>query len=165
MSNQYTNQVDAVPMGFEPKQTGVKLRCQRIKRNLSQDRLCDELSKLGYLFSRNAVSLWENGKKTPSVWTLCLLAAYYGCSLDDLVAYSPPNFQRVASGSGPVHAPKANRSLRASAGSNFLVPTFPPFGHPRGQFFCLCTPLGCRKSLPKMVSFSQIKKTSSPELL
>lgn len=50
--------------------------------------------KLGVTFQ--AVSKWENGKSSPDVLLLPLMAEAFGCSIDELFSYSPP--QKSVSG-------------------------------------------------------------------
>lgn len=59
---------------------GLKVRIERMKKNLS----IEELSELADL-NRNSVSSIENGKSTPTLETINLLAKALGIKLAELV--------------------------------------------------------------------------------
>ena len=59
---------------------GKELRYQRTVNNLSQK----DIGKV-LLLGPNAISRWEKGKNTPSIYQLIALADFYDISLDELV--------------------------------------------------------------------------------
>ena len=69
-----------------------------LKRGKSQKDLCDNLG-----FSPASVSSWVNGSRMPLKGKLLLIAAYLGCTLDDLM-YDPKEARRKHSYSIPVYA-------------------------------------------------------------
>ena len=52
----------------------------RKKKNLNQQKIALDLS-----ISREAISYYENGKRSPSVETLVLLSNYFNVSIDYLI--------------------------------------------------------------------------------
>lgn len=58
----------------------LKLLELRQQHNLTQKQLCEELN-----ISRANYSYFENGKRTPDISILMLIAKYYNVSLDELV--------------------------------------------------------------------------------
>lgn len=52
----------------------------RKKKNLSQQKIALDLS-----ISREAISYYENGKRSPSVETLVMLSNYFNVSIDYLI--------------------------------------------------------------------------------
>jgi len=70
---------------FDPYATGVQLRKKREALSLSQSRLADCLSLMGYRISVNSLGAWERGEKIPSLSHLFMLAHFYECTLNELV--------------------------------------------------------------------------------
>ena len=62
------------------KNYGESLKYQRESNNLSQS----ELAKLTQL-NQQAISLWENNKRIPSIENCEILADFYGITLDELI--------------------------------------------------------------------------------
>jgi transcriptional regulator with XRE-family HTH domain len=62
------------------KKFGLKVKIERIKKNLS----IEELAELANL-NRNSISAIENGKSTPTLETVNLIAKALGIKLADLV--------------------------------------------------------------------------------
>ena len=69
-----------------------------LKRGKSQKDLCDNLG-----FSPASVSSWVNGTRIPKEGNIVLMAAYLGCSVDD-IALDPKEAHRKRSFSIPVYA-------------------------------------------------------------
>ena len=69
-----------------------------LKRGKSQKDLCDNLG-----FSPASVSSWVNGTRIPKEGNIILMAAYLGCSVDD-IALDPKEAHRKRSFSIPVYA-------------------------------------------------------------
>lgn len=69
-----------------------------LKRGKSQKDLCDNLG-----FSPSSVSSWVNGTRIPKEGNIVLMAAYLGCSVDD-IALDPKEAHRKRSFSIPVYA-------------------------------------------------------------
>ena len=63
----------------------LKLLSLRQERDLTQKRLCEDLS-----ISRANYSYFENGRRMPDIDTLLLISEYYGVSLDELVTGTHP---------------------------------------------------------------------------
>ena len=72
-------------MGIDPDATGRQLKKLRCDRGITQERLSDLFGRCGDSASRVVISMWENGKKLPSLSHMVLLSELYGCSLDELV--------------------------------------------------------------------------------
>ncbi len=58
----------------------VGLREIRIKKNLNQQKVAMDLS-----ISREALSYYENGKRSPKIETLVILSNYFNVSIDYLI--------------------------------------------------------------------------------
>ena len=72
------------------------------RKLIEQDKTqMDIVNDLG--FSKSTVSSWVNGSRMPLKGKLLLIAAYLGCTLDDLV-YDPKEARRKHSYSIPVYA-------------------------------------------------------------
>lgn len=71
---------------FDPYGTGVRLRRNRKALSLSLFGLADCLSAMGYEISVNSLGAWERGEKVPSLGHLIMLAHFYECTLNELVA-------------------------------------------------------------------------------
>ena len=69
-----------------------------LKKGKSQKDLCDNLG-----FSPASVSSWVNGTRIPKEGNIVLMAAYLGCSVDD-IALDPKEAHRKRSFSIPVYA-------------------------------------------------------------
>ena len=69
-----------------------------LKRGKNQKDLCDNLG-----FSPASVSSWVNGTRIPKEGNIVLMAAYLGCSVDD-IALNPKEAHRKRSFSIPVYA-------------------------------------------------------------
>ena len=69
-----------------------------LKRGKNQKDLCDNLG-----FSPASVSSWVNGTRIPKEGNIVLMAAYLGCSVDD-IALDPKEAHRKRSFSIPVYA-------------------------------------------------------------
>lgn len=69
-----------------------------LKRGKSQKDLCDNLG-----FSPASVSSWVNGTRIPKEGNIILMAAYLGCSVDD-ITLDPKEAHRKRSFSIPVYA-------------------------------------------------------------
>ena len=69
-----------------------------LKRGKNQKDLCDNLG-----FSPASVSSWVNGTRIPKEGNIILMAAYLGCSVDD-IALDPKEAHRKRSFSIPVYA-------------------------------------------------------------
>lgn len=52
----------------------------RIDRNLGQVELAKAIG-----VSKGVISLWENGRREPNMYSLILLAKYFNISIDELV--------------------------------------------------------------------------------
>lgn len=59
---------------------GTKIKTLRIEKNMSQRELADKIN-----ISKNSISLYESGKKFPSLKNLCNLAHVLGASTDYLL--------------------------------------------------------------------------------
>lgn len=58
----------------------VGLREIRIKKKLNQQKVAMDLS-----ISREAISFYENGKRSPNIETLVILSNYFNVSIDYLI--------------------------------------------------------------------------------
>ena len=72
-------------MGPDPVATGQQLRVMRRAHHLTQEQLSELFEEGGSSVSRNAISAWESGKRTPSLEHIVFLAELYVCPLDELV--------------------------------------------------------------------------------
>lgn len=70
---------------IDPVKTGEQLRKLRQKNNLTQEELSALFDWCRHPASRVSISMWENGKKLPSLLHIVFLSALYHCSLDELV--------------------------------------------------------------------------------
>lgn len=79
------DRANAWRMGIDLVATGAQLKKYRILNDLTQEELSG-LFEEGYdSVSRVSISLWENGKKLPSLPHLMFLRNLYSCKLDELV--------------------------------------------------------------------------------
>lgn len=72
-------------MGIDPVATGRQLKKLRRQHNFTQEDLSELFEWCDISASRVSISVWENGKKTPSLLHIVFLAELYGCTLDELV--------------------------------------------------------------------------------
>ena len=56
------------------------IQCERVKRKVTQEDLALFLS-----VDRSTIAKWETGMSVPRVGTLKKLAAYFGCTIDELL--------------------------------------------------------------------------------
>lgn len=66
-------------MGYENKFKD-NLKELRIERKLGQVELAKSIG-----VSKGVISLWENGLREPNMYSLILLAKYFGVTIDELV--------------------------------------------------------------------------------
>lgn len=79
------NYATAWLMGIDPIATGKQLKELRRSHHLTQEYLSELFEQGGDSASRVIISMWENGKKLPSLSHMVFLAELYDCSLDELV--------------------------------------------------------------------------------
>lgn len=79
------NYAKAWLMGIDPVATGEQLRKLRRNHHLTQEILSDLFEQGGDSASRVTISMWETGKKLPTLMHVVFLAELYACSLDELV--------------------------------------------------------------------------------
>ena len=72
-------------MGIDPVATGHQLRKHRQAHDLTQEKLSSIFEEGGDSASRVIISMWENGKKLPTLSHVVFLAELYGCAIDELV--------------------------------------------------------------------------------
>lgn len=89
-------------MGVDPAATGAKLKQHRIANNLTQEELSGLLADGGNPASRVSISMWENGKKQPTLPHLVFLRELYGCTLDELICTYRQSAREAADGDQPV---------------------------------------------------------------
>ena len=58
-------------MGIDPVATGRQLKKLRRQHNFTQEDLSELFEWCDISASRVSISVWENGKKTPSLYILC----------------------------------------------------------------------------------------------
>lgn len=75
---------DARP-GVDPKATGCQLKKRRLANYLTQEQLSGLFEEGGDPVSRNTISMWETGRKKPTLSHVVFLAELYNCTLDELV--------------------------------------------------------------------------------
>lgn len=73
-------------MAYDAKLAGENIRCERLKRRMSQDELG---KKVGV--SRGTIGNYEDGTCNPTTETACALADVFGLSLDRLFGFKPQN--------------------------------------------------------------------------
>lgn len=81
----HINYANSWLMGIDPVATGRRLQELRRKNHLTQEDLSELFEWCDISASRVSISVWENGKKTPSLLHFVFLSELYGCSLDELV--------------------------------------------------------------------------------
>ena len=96
------NYATAWLMGVDPVATGAKLKQHRIANNLTQEELSGLLADGGDPASRVSISMWESGKKLPSLSHLVFLRELYGCTLDELVCTYRQSEREAGDGDQPV---------------------------------------------------------------
>ena len=79
------NYAKAWLMGIDPSATGRQLKKLRRAHHLTQDYLSELFEQGGDSASRVIISMWENGKKLPTLSHIVFLAELYDCALDELV--------------------------------------------------------------------------------
>ncbi len=79
------NYANAWLMGIDPIATGRQLKKLRRDHHLTQEFLSELFEQGGDSASRVIISMWENGKKLPTLSHIVFLAELYGCRLDELV--------------------------------------------------------------------------------
>ena len=79
------NYATAWLMGIDLIATGKQLKAKRRSHSLTQEELSECFEQGGDSASRAVISMWENGKKLPSLSHVVFLAELYSCSLDELV--------------------------------------------------------------------------------
>ncbi len=79
------NYAEAWLMGIDPISTGSQLKKLRQAHHLTQEYLSELFEQGGDSASRVIISMWENGKKLPTLSHMVFLSELYGCSLDELV--------------------------------------------------------------------------------
>ena len=62
-----------------------KFKAAREQRGMTQQQVADAVH-----VSKGAVSMWENGIRTPATHFLIMLADLFGVTLDTLVGRTPP---------------------------------------------------------------------------
>lgn len=89
-------------MGIDPVATGAQLKQHRIANNLTQEELSGILADGGDPASRVSISMWESGKKLPSLSHLVFLRELYGCTLDELICTYRQSEREAGDGDQPV---------------------------------------------------------------
>ncbi len=86
MKNAFTiDYATAWLMGIDLVATGRQLKQHRLALHLTQEDLSDLFDQVGDSASRVIISMWENGKKLPTLSHVVLLAQLYHCPVDELV--------------------------------------------------------------------------------
>jgi transcriptional regulator with XRE-family HTH domain len=68
---------------------GNRLKELRESKDVSMDKMCEDLSKLyGVNLAKSTISKWENGKAEPSLAYARILTKYYGVTLDYIIGTS-----------------------------------------------------------------------------
>lgn len=70
---------------YEISTIGEKIKSTRISLNITRR----ELGENAYV-SSYSIANYEVGRRVPDIETLCLIADYFGMSLDELVGRTPP---------------------------------------------------------------------------
>lgn len=63
---------------------GTNLKELRLEKGLGQVQLAEKLG-----VSKGVISLWENGKRDPTLHYLIIIADFFEISIDSLVGYIP----------------------------------------------------------------------------
>lgn len=85
MKNGSIDRAEAWLMGIDPTATGCQLKKLRQTHHLTQEKLSEHFEQGGDSASRVIISMWENGRKLPTLSHIVFLAELYGCALDELV--------------------------------------------------------------------------------
>ena len=86
MKNAFTiDYATAWRMGIDLVATGRQLKLHRLANHFTQEDLSDFFDQVGDSASRVIISMWENGKKLPTLSHVVLLAQLYRCPVDELV--------------------------------------------------------------------------------
>ena len=85
MKNVITNYGNPWLMGIDPVATGGQLRKVRRDHGITQEFLSELFERCGDSASRAIISMWENGRRLPSLSHMVFLSELYGCSLDELI--------------------------------------------------------------------------------
>ena len=85
MKNVTINYAKSWLMGIDSVATGRQLKKLRRDHGITQEFLSELFERCGDSASRVIISMWETGKKLPSLSHMVFLAELYGCSLDELV--------------------------------------------------------------------------------
>lgn len=103
MENKLTvNYATAWLMGVDPVATGARLKQHRNANHLTQEGLSGILTDGGDPASRVSISMWESGKKLPTLSHLVFLRELYGCTLDELICTYRQSAREAADGDQPV---------------------------------------------------------------
>lgn len=103
MENKLTvNYATAWLMGVDPAATGARLKQYRNANHLTQEGLSGILTDGGDPASRVSISMWESGKKLPTLSHLVFLRELYGCTLDELICTYRQSAREAADGDQPV---------------------------------------------------------------
>lgn len=92
------------------------IRRLRINKGLTQSEFSSILG-----FSQQAVSKWENNTAEPDIETLCKIADYFGCTIDELLG-RPSASQQPDDLPQPLSEPKETRDIEDSEAK---TPTYP----------------------------------------
>lgn len=102
MENKLTvNYATAWLMGVDPAATGARLKQYRNANHLTQEGLSGILTDGGDPASRVSISMWESGKKLPTLSHLVFLRELYGCTLDELICTYRQSAREAADGDQP----------------------------------------------------------------
>ena len=103
MENKLTvNYATAWLMGVDPAATGARLKQYRNANHLTQEGLSGILTDGGDPASRVSISMWESGKKLPTLSHMVFLRELYGCTLDELICTYRQSAREAADGDQPV---------------------------------------------------------------
>ncbi len=83
--NDTINYANVWLMGIDPIATGKQLQKYRRDNHLTQEALSELFEQAGDSASRGIISLWESGKKLPTLSHVVILAELYDCTPDELV--------------------------------------------------------------------------------
>lgn len=85
MKNVTINYAESWLKEIDPIATGRQLKKLRRKHNITQEQLSELFSDCVSSASRVVISMWENGRRVPSITHVVFLAELYNCSLDELI--------------------------------------------------------------------------------
>ena len=64
-----------------------KLKCLRENKNVSMDKMCEDLSQIfDVSLAKSTISKWENGKAEPSLAYARILSKYFNVTLDYIIS-------------------------------------------------------------------------------